>query len=56
MSKPVLHYAKRLADYVRLSLETGSIKENSPVAIAYKDFMAEWDEKDKNNLSVERII
>ena len=42
MEENFKHYAKRLADYVRLAIEIGSIKENSPLAIAYRDFMEEW--------------
>jgi len=38
----ILYYAKRLADYVRLGIETGTVKPCTPIAIAYADFMTEW--------------
>ena len=42
MDDNLLHYAKRLADYVRMSIEIGQISEESPLGIAYRDFMIEW--------------
>ncbi len=39
----IVSLSKRLADYVRMTIETGGLKRNSPVAIAYRDFMDEWD-------------
>lgn len=38
----VVKYAKRLADYVRLGIETGTVLPASPIAVAYADFMTEW--------------
>ena len=37
-------YSKRLADYVYLAIRIGSIKEDSPIGIAYNDFMEVWRE------------
>ena len=37
-----VHYAKRLADYVRIAIEMGIIQPDSTIGIAYRDFMEEW--------------
>ena len=39
----IFKYAKRLADYVRMEIENESIVEDSPLHIAYRDFMIEWE-------------
>ena len=41
MEDRLKHYAKRLADYVRLAIEVEYIKADSPVGLAYWDFIAE---------------
>jgi len=41
MKDALLHYAKRLADYVRMDIEIGTIDKDSPVGIAWRDFMIE---------------
>ena len=38
----VMKSAKRLADYCRLSMEVGTVKKDSAIAVAYLDFMEEW--------------
>lgn len=38
----LLDLAKRLADYVRMTIEIGGLKPDSPIGIAYRDFMEEW--------------
>jgi hypothetical protein len=42
MDKDFKHYAKRLADYVRMYIEINNIKSDHPLFIAYRDFMEEW--------------
>ena len=49
MDDRLKHYAKRLADYVRLAIETEYIKANSPVGIAYYDFIAEWNNREQED-------
>lgn len=39
----LLSAAKRLADYVRLTIEAGGLEPDSPIGIAYRDFMEEWN-------------
>lgn len=34
---------KRLADYCRMTIETGGLKPDSPIGIAYRDFIEEWN-------------
>ena len=41
----LLKLAKRLADYVRMTIETGELKPDSPIGIAYRDFIKEWDKR-----------
>lgn len=41
----LLNLAKRLADYVRMTIETGELKSESPIGIAYRDFIEEWDKR-----------
>ena len=41
----ILHLAKRLADYCRMTSETGGLKPDSPIGIAYRDFIEEWDKR-----------
>jgi len=38
----VLHYAKRLGDYVRMYIENKDISPDNPMYIAYTDFIKEW--------------
>ena len=38
-----LQLGKRLADYVRMTIEIGVIHAQSPTGIAYRDFIEEWD-------------
>ena len=44
MEDKLKYYSIRLADYVRMSIEIGQIKEDSPIGIAYRDFMVELTE------------
>lgn len=39
----IVSLGKRLADYVRMIIEIGELKLDSPVGIAYRDFIAEWN-------------
>ena len=39
----VLHYAKRLGDYVRMHIENKDISPDNPMHIAYTDFIKEWE-------------
>lgn len=41
------HLAKCLGHYVRMIIEIGELKPDSPVGIAYRDFIAEWDKLKK---------
>jgi len=47
----ILNLAKRLADYVRMTIEIGELKPDSPVGIAYKDFMEEWNKRHLSEVS-----
>ena len=38
-----LYLAKRLADYCRMTIEIGELKSDSPIGIAYRDFIEEWN-------------
>lgn len=39
----LISLAKRLGDYCRMLIEIGELKGDSPVGIAYRDFIAEWN-------------
>ena len=39
----ILELAKSLADSILTAVEIGDLRSNSPVGIAYRDFMLEWD-------------
>ena len=41
----LLHLAKRLADYCRMTIETGGLKPDSSIGIAYRDFIKEWNKR-----------
>ena len=41
-NKDILHYAKRLGDYVRMEIENRDISSDHPLYIAYTDFIKEW--------------
>lgn len=43
MENELLSLAKRLADYVRMTIEVGELEPDSPVGIAYRDFIEEWN-------------
>lgn len=38
-----LQLGKRLADYCRMTIEIGELKPDSPIGIAYRDFIEEWN-------------
>jgi hypothetical protein len=38
----ILHYAKRLADYIGNAINSKEIKKGGMIDIAHSDFMAEW--------------
>ena len=40
--------AKRLADYCRMTIETGALNYGSSIAIAYRDYMATREEQKKS--------
>jgi len=42
--KELIKSAKRLADYVRLSMEIGLIEKDAPITIAYRDFIIDYNE------------
>ncbi len=44
----IIDLGKRLADYVRMTIETEGLKPDSPIGIAYRDFMKEWDANKKD--------
>ena len=41
----ILRLAKRLADYVRMYIETGIISADDAVGIAYRDFIKVWKDR-----------
>jgi len=48
--KELIKCAKRLADYVRLSMEIGLIEDDHPIVIAYRDFIIEYNEYKQNEI------
>ncbi len=50
-----LKLGKRLADYVRMTIEIGEIKADSPVGIAYRDFIEEWNKTKKCSSEIHGI-
>ena len=44
----ILELAKKLADYVRMTIEIGELESDCPLGIAYKDFMEEWEANKKD--------
>lgn len=47
--KKVMGWAKRLGDYVRMTIDTGGLSKTSPIAIAYRDFMEEFKELEEHD-------
>jgi len=43
----LIHYAIRLADYVKLNIEFEKIRENSAIGIAYRDFRDEMKDDEE---------
>jgi len=41
----LLNLAKRLADYVRMTIEIGGLESDSLLGIAHRDFIEEWDKR-----------